>query len=60
MDEARIAFSLDARSIRALHSAVDFTLKKWAGQEDIDQEMLFHLRTYLQACIFEFDFDKNL
>ena len=35
---------MDERAVRALHSAVCFTLEKWCGQEKIDQEELQNLR----------------
>ena len=59
MEETVVNVEMNERVVRALHSAVCFTLNKWAGQEAIDQEELFKLRTALQGCIFEFDFDKD-
>lgn len=55
MDEydVRVSISLDERAVRALHSAVCFTLTKWTGQEKIDQEELQNLRPFLQGAIFE-------
>ena len=58
MDNPQIEFMMDERAIRALHSAVCFTLDKWTGQEDIDQETLFMLKPFLQGSIFEFDFNR--
>ena len=59
MEEIVLNVELKERMVRALHSAVCFTLEKWAGQEDIDQEELLNLKVALQGCIFEFDFGKN-
>ena len=60
MDEiSSISLVLDERAVKALHSAVCFTLNKWAGQEKIDQEELQNLRTFLQGAIFEFTFGKS-
>ena len=59
MEETVVNVEMNERVVRALHSAVCFTLDKWAGQEAIDQEELFKLKTALQGCIFEFDFDKD-
>ena len=62
MDEEEqiiIHVDLNERQVRALHAAVNFTLEKWAGQEDIDQEQLYSLRTSLQGCIFEFNYGKH-
>ena len=50
---------MDERAVRALHSAVCFTLEKWTGQEKIDQEELQNLRPFLQGAIFEFTFEKS-
>ena len=55
----QVSMTMDERAVKALHSAVCFTLTKWAGQEDIDQEELQNLRTFLQGAIFEFVFDKS-
>ena len=59
MEEIVLNVEMNERVVRALHSAVCFTLEKWTGQEDIDQEELFKLKVALQGCIFEFDFDKE-
>lgn len=59
MDETVLNVEMNERVVRALHSAVCFTLDKWTGQEPIDQEELFKLKTALQGCVFEFDFDKD-
>ena len=55
----RVGLNLDERAIRALHSAVSFTLDKWAGQEDLDQEELFGLKYFLQGAVLEFDFQRK-
>ena len=59
MEEIVLNVELKERMVRALHSAVCFTLDKWTGQEDIDQEELLNLKIALQGCIFEFDFGRN-
>ena len=59
MDNIVLNVEMNERVVRALHSAVCFTLDKWTGQEDIDQEELIKLKVALQGCIFEFDFDKE-
>lgn len=60
-DENRIDFSLGERDIRALHSAILFTIKNWPGDECnvIDQEALINLRKFFQACILEFDYHRD-
>jgi len=60
MEETHITMTLDERTTRALHSAVVFTLDRWAGQEPIDQEQLLGLKTALQGCVFEFDLAKQM
>ena len=57
-DGPRVGLSLDERAVRSLLSAVTFTLDKWSGQEKIDQEELINLKTFLQGCVFEFQFHK--
>lgn len=58
-DDVRVSISLDERAVRALHSAVCFTLTKWTGQEKIDQEELQNLRPFLQGAIFECIYQKE-
>lgn len=58
MEQTVITFTMDERSVRALHSAVAFTLEKWAGQGELDQECLIGIKSALQGCVFEFDFNK--
>lgn len=60
MEETEITFTMNERSVRALHSAVVFTLEKWAGQGHLDQECLIGIKSSLQGCIFEFNFDLNM
>ena len=55
----QVSMMMDERAVRALHSAVCFTLEKWTGQEKIDQEELQNLRPFLQGAIFEFTFEKS-
>lgn len=54
----RIGLNLDERSVRALHSAVAYTLRKWTGEGDMDQESLFDLKSRLQGAVFEFEFRR--
>ena len=60
MEETEIAFNMNERSVRALHSAVVFTLDKWSGQGDLDQECLLGIKPVLQGCVFEFDFNRKM
>ena len=55
----RVGLNLDERAVRALHSAVMYTLEKWAGEGSIDQEELFNLKTFLQGAVLEFDFQRG-
>lgn len=57
-EEALIELKMNERTTRAVHSAVCFTLEKWTGQEEIDQEQLLALKPFFQGCCFEFDFDR--
>jgi len=57
-DEALIELKINERGMRAVHSAVCFTLDKWTGQEEIDQEQLLALKPFFQGCCFEFDFGR--
>jgi len=59
MEEPSVSCVFDERAIRALHSAVSYTLEKWTGQGEIDQEELFCLKPFLQGAIFEFDFGRK-
>ena len=59
MDDHEITFSMNERSVRALHAAVVFTLEKWTGQGDLDQECLLGIKPALQGCVFEFDFNRS-
>lgn len=54
-DDVKMVCQLDERTCRALLSAVEFTLEKWTGQEEIDQEQLFHLKPALQGMTLEFN-----
>ena len=54
-----ISVVMDERAIRALHSAVSWTLENWTGQGSIDQEELFNLKPFLQGALFEFQFQKD-
>ena len=57
MNEKLVTLKCDERSIRALSFAVDFTLEKWTGQGEADQELLLALKPYLHGCVLEFMFD---
>ena len=48
----------DERMLRAVNSSVEYTLKKWTGEGDIDQETLFEIRPLLQGAILEFEFNR--
>ena len=52
--------TLNARSARAMYSAIVFTLEKWAGQEPIDQETLFMLKSEFQKLLLEFQLTKEI
>ena len=56
MKDITIDIKADERTIRALHSAVSYTLEKWAGEGEMDQEQLLALKPMLQGCILEFTF----
>jgi len=58
MDDPTIEFKINERCTRAIHAAVCFTLEKWAGQGDMDQEQLLMLKPFLQGCVFEFDYNR--
>ena len=58
MEEPLIELKINERGMRAVHAAVCFTLDKWTGQEEIDQEQLLALKPVLQGCIFEFDYQR--
>ena len=59
MLDPEVVVTFDERDIRALLSSVTFTLNKWTGQEDIDQENLFRLKPFLQGCLLEFEFNRE-
>ena len=59
MLEPEVIVNLNEQDIRALLSSVTFTLNKWTGQEDIDQENLFRLKPFLQGCLLEFEFNRD-
>ena len=48
------------RSARAVSSAIDFTLEKWTGQEHIDQEALFNLKTFFHMLLLEFNYHRDM
>ena len=53
-----VGLNLDERAVKALHSAVVYTLEKWAGEGKLDQEELLNLKTFLQGAVFEFQLLK--
>ena len=55
----QVSVTMDERAVRALHSAVCWTLEHWSGQGDIDQEELYNLRPFLQGALFEFVYQKE-
>ena len=59
-DEPLIELKINERGMRAVHGAVCYTLEKWSGQEEIDQEQLMALKPFFQGCVFEFDFGKMM
>ena len=58
MEEPTIEFKINERCTRAIHSAVCYTLERWAGEGDMDQEQLLMLKPFLQGCVFEFEFNR--
>ena len=59
MEEGSFDITVNDRGIRAIKQAIDFTLNKWAGQEDIDQEVLMELRPYFNRMLLEVAFNKE-
>lgn len=57
-DRPFITFAFDERAVKALHSSCVYTLEKWAGEGELDQEELINLKTYLQGAVFEFQLMK--
>jgi hypothetical protein len=55
----RVGLNLDERAVRALSSAVSYTLQKWSGEGFMDQEELLNLKTFLQGAVLEFDFQRS-
>ena len=58
MEQTQITLTMNERSIRALQSAVLFTLEKWSGQGELDQEWLLAMKPQFQRCILEFEFNR--
>ena len=55
-----VSMVMDERAVRALSTAVKFTLDKWTGQPpDVDQEELFNLRPFLEGAILEFQLMRS-
>ena len=59
MTENQLQLDLDEIAIRALYTAVEFTLEKWTGQEKIDQSSLMELKPFLRKCLLEFEFMRD-
>ena len=59
MDETQVHLTMDERSVRAITSAVQFTLEKWSGQGELDQERLLEMKPMLQGCLLEFNFNRS-
>ena len=55
----RVGLNLDERAVHALSAAVEYTLNKWAGEGDMDQEELLCLKPFLQGAKPEFQFQRN-
>ena len=52
-----IAVTLNERGVRAISSAVEYTLNKWSGEGFMDQEALMEIRTKFRAMILELNLD---
>ncbi len=52
-----IAVTLNERGVRAISSAVEYTLDKWAGEGFMDQEALIEIRMKFRAMILELNLD---
>ena len=59
MDEFLITCDFNERETRAISSAIDYTLQKWAGEGFMDQETLFFLKSYFHAAVLEFNFENH-
>ena len=57
--EGSFDITVNDRGIRAMKQAIDFTLAKWTGQEDIDQEALQALRPEFDKMLLEVAFNKE-
>ena len=58
-DDGKMQVLLNEPAARALLSAIDFTLEKWAGQEPIDQELLMKMRYSFRGMLLEFNFQRE-
>ena len=56
----KLSADFDERTTGAVSGAIDFTLAKWAGQEDIDQEMLMTIKPVFHSMILEFNFARSM
>jgi len=52
-----INVTLNERGVRAISSAVEYTLDKWTGEGFMDQEALIELKTKFRAMILEINLD---
>ena len=59
MEHDTVTLTMNERAVRALSFAVDYSLAHWAGQGEVDQEMLLMLKPRLHGCLLEFLFDKE-
>ena len=59
-DQLVLKCDFDERTTRAISSAIDFTLEKWAGGGDLDQEMLIQMRSAFHSMILEFNFNRDM
>lgn len=54
-DQIVMVCELDERSCRAILSAIEFTLEKWVGQGELDQEQLIAMKPAMQGMILEYN-----
>tara|TARA_R100001082_G_scaffold308_2_gene183 strand:+ start:8752 stop:8958 length:207 start_codon:yes stop_codon:yes gene_type:complete len=54
-----VTVDLPERAVKALAQAVNYTLEKWTGEGELDQEELFHLKKFLNGAILEFSFMRS-
>ena len=59
MEELQVHLTMDERSVKAIHSAVCYTLQNWSGQGELDQERLLEMKPMFQGCLLEFNFNRS-